>query len=503
MAKLKNLDLDFEALLTRVTREVKETELTEKKRAQRRKKADADEFEFCRIYFPHIFTDEFNGLHRHMRSLTMGNYTVAGCRKFGKSAYAFVAKTVRNICLAKPGMSGIAMHTQEDAIERTASLVRIITRNKLLMYDYGIQVQQEKKGFYIINNVTLVGVGVREGLRNFIDDDFKRFRMMICDDLYNRNTVSSEKLNDKVFDFVTSEVWGQMEPDGLCIWLYNYISDESPGSKIAKLYPTQHFNLPALNQEDQTNWPESSIYTTEFMHKLRAELPYETWQGDYMNQPALRGEILDPAWIRQVSLQSLQLTAVLIAIDPSYGSSPSACSKGAALLGFTADNRTILLDIYIRKEGYQSLFDWCWYNIQQYRQVFKVVIFENDFSQWAFAEPYYIEWSGKNKKFLPLVNINSKDSKTELFGSDKFSRIMNLVHPYQTGRMVHADTLATGEDMKQFTAQYLAFGKSDIKLDGLDALATAFIKIHAYLTTGTFKPLNQKNPDKQNWLNNR
>lgn len=503
--KFRNLNEEFDHFLNSIVQETKDTDLTEKKKNARRRLADQDEFQFCKIYFPGIFTDEFNAIHRHIRSLQTGNHTVAGCRLFGKSAYTYTAKLVRYIAQSRPGLIGIAMRTQPDAIERTASIKRLIDRNKLLRYDYGINIQQDKKGFYIINNVTMVGVGVQEGLRNFIDDDYKRFRLFIMDDLFNRVTVTSELDNNKVYNFVTSEAWGQMEPDGLSIWLYNYITQESPGSKIAQEYPAQHFNLPALNDQEQTNWPESTVRTTEYLHKLRDTLPWEVWMGDYMNQPVLKGEVFNPDWIKTVSLTTVQLSAVIAVIDPSFGQSPSACSKGCAIVGITADLRYILLGIYIRKEDYEFLFDWIADQITLYNGVFKAVLFENDFNQWAFAAPYYQQWQQRTKQHLPLIEFNSKDSKTEFYGSDKTSRIMNLVHPYQTGRFLHADTIPDGSDKKQWFQQFISFGKSKTKLDGLDAQASAFIKILQYIQSGTFKSTGTRpsSVEGNSWLENR
>lgn len=499
--RIAKLNQGFEQLINSVATATRETDLTEEKKARRRKRADYSEFEFCKIYFPKIFTDEFNALHHHLVSLKSGNYSVGGCRKFGKSAYTFVAKLVRAVAMGQPMLAGIGMATQSDAQERAMAMKRIIESNKLLCYDYNIQVQQERRDWLIINNVQIVGFGVREGLRNLIDDNFKRFKLVILDDLYNRQTVTSEKQNERVIDFYESEVKGQMEPDGLSIWLFNYITATSPGAVIAGKYPDLHFNLPALNDAGQTNWPESSTFTTDYLLNLKATLPYEVWQGDYMNTPALRGNILSEQWLKEVPEKSVTLAAVIIAIDPSHGQSPSACNKGAAVLGITTDLRFILLDIFLRKSPYPELFGWCYQVIERYKPYFKVILFENDFSQWAFAEPYYIQWIAETKHMLPLQSINSKDSKTEFFSSDKFSRIMNLVHPYQTGRLLHSQDIGKTKDYEELLSQYMAFGKATTKLDGLDALATAFIRIMQYVQTGTFSPVTPRR-DKTEWLNN-
>jgi hypothetical protein len=81
------------------------------------------------------------------------------------------------------------------------------------MYDYDVKVQQDKKGYYIVNNTILIASSVETGLRSIVDDDMKRIKISVNDDLYNKNSVASEYDNQKVFDFITSEIYGQMEDD--------------------------------------------------------------------------------------------------------------------------------------------------------------------------------------------------------------------------------------------------------------------------------------------------
>lgn len=497
----RQLDESFEHFLDVVTVETTDSELTPKLRTERRKQADKSDFDFCKIYFPNVFGDPWNELHTRIEQVKQGFFTFSGSRFFGKTAFSTITKIVKPICIGGTGLIGLALRNQEDAAERSAAIVRMIERNKKLMYDYAINIQQDRKGYYIINNKTLVALGMREGLRNILDEDFKRFETILCDDLFNRQTVDSQKDNEKVYNFVMSECIGQLEEYGMLIWLFNYITETSPGKRIAEEKPDHHFNLPALNDKDETNWI-GSTWTTEILHKKKLEMPFDVWMGDWMNEPISRGNIFNEEWIKLINLNLIKIKMSLSSVDPSHGQSPSACNKGIATLGYTNKDTVVLLDIYNRKEDYSIVFDYL--NMLHVTMPnHKVILFENDFNQWGIAKPYYDNWKRKRKKSLPIVSFDTKILKTQYYGADKEGRIMNLVYPFQTGELMVNDTIVQSQDYKMFKSQYISFGKSKDKLDALDAMASAFIMLPRYFGSGSFKVLKDKWKKNNSWLNER
>ena len=77
------------------------------------------------------------------------------------------------------------------------------------------------------------------------------------------------------------------------------------------------------------------------------------------------------------------------------------------------------------------------------------------------------------------------------------------------GQIAHLKTMgkltpdgeAGPEDFKLFRQQLLAFGATGkAKLDGPDALATAYAKVFAYVRTGTFKALRKKTRGRPSWM---
>jgi hypothetical protein len=496
--QIKELDAKFEQTMRSARMEFADSEFSPDKAAARREKANTNDLDFCKIYFPKLFDSPFNEIHRTVAEWQEGDYTLSGSRRFGKSAFCYVGKVIKHIALGMGGIVNISLYDEDMAKERTASLSRIIQKNRLLCYDYNIEIIQNPKGHHIFKcdngQTTMVATSVRQGLRALMDDDFDRFTLAIADDLYSRQTVDSEKHIEKVYNFVVSELWGQMEPGALSITIGNAIKEDAPIVKLREEHtgPTgHHFSLPAMNAEQtKSNWPER--WSREALLAFKAKLPYDVWMGDYMDEPVEVGDVMNPNWINFVNLNLIDIIASISVADPAHGESPSSCDKGLATVGIDEKKKIYVLDMYLRNEGYMLFFDYC----QRLREEFsyKALLFENDFAQWGHAAPYYQDWLVQNKRPLPIVQFLSSENETEFRSADKESRIMNLVHPHQTGQLLYSEKLKHDNDFKKYKDQnYLRFGQSkSAKLDGLDALASAYIMIWSYIETGAFKPLKQR-----------
>lgn len=485
----KRLDEKFENLLKEVRQDVSETELTPEKAAERRARADASDLEFCRIYYPKIFDSPFNPLHEKVATWEKGKYTLGGYRECGKTAFVFIAKVVKAIAQGKAGIINICLRTQMISKERSSHIFRLVNRNTKLKYDYDIKVDQEQKGYYIINNCHLVATSVETGLRNYIDDDFKRFSISINDDLYNRVSVNSELDNQRVTSFVTSEVYGQMAQDGLSITMGNAITPTAPIEQLKTLFPENHYELPHKDAQGNPTWPER--HSVEYWEEKEKEIPYDILQAEYYLKPVERGEVFDKEDIRFINVNTLTIISSQTVIDPAHGQSPDSCDKGITTLGMASNHKVVVLDIEITKKIYPLVFDYLYESIQT-KPAHKVILFENDFAQWNFAAPYYTQWMQDRAQVLPLMMFNSRDMATQQRGYDKDSRIMNLVHPHTTGQILYDQDLPGKASWFKFNNQFFAYGKHKTKLDALDSMATNYILIGRYKETGSFKATAQR-----------
>jgi hypothetical protein len=258
--------------------------------------------------------------------------------------------------------------------------------------------------------------------------------------------------------------------------------------------------LPATDENGNTNWPGHSRYDNQYWVDFTATIPFDIWMGEYMDQPLQKGEIFDIDWIRGININLIKITSSLSAIDPATGKTPSACFKGIATLGLTDQGMPVCLDMYTRREDYSAVFDYV-DNLRSIMPNWQVLLFENDFNQYFTAQPYYLDWQRRTGKVLPIQIFNSKDNKTDQYGSSKEQRIMNLVHPHQTGQFYYNENILKNSDFKRYKNMYISFGKTKEKVDSLDALATAFIMIRRWVNQGSFKSLKDKKFfSKSNWF---
>lgn len=498
---LRQMEADFEHLLDRLQFEVADSDLTPEKRRQRRRLADADDLAFAQTYFPNVFTHPFNDLHRHLAGLKAGKYSISGFPQSGKSAFAYLGKGVKQIALGMGGIFAVASRTSEKAEMRTSSLARIIRKNRILLYDYSIEIEQDRVGHHIFKAeggyTQLVAGSVNTGLRSIVDDDFKRIRFAIGDDLYDKESVRSDLDNLRVKEWITGELHRQMERDGLCIVLGNSISDGCPIRLLQKEFPDRHFSFPIVDVDGRSSWPER--YSDDDVRALEAETPSDVWHSEYLDDPLEIGEEFDPDWLHPIAVNRSDVIASITAVDPSYGQSPSACYKAASTISILSDHRVVITGLRIRREGYSTFFSYL-REIHQRTPRHRVILFEDDFSQWSLAQPYYLQWLRDNETPLPIVTHSAKSLKTKHRAADKESRILNLVHPHQTGLFKYDEQLMGSSDWELYRRQYMNFGKhGSRKLDGLDATATAYIMIRAYIETGHFKPLKQRTMQRPRW----
>jgi hypothetical protein len=484
--------------------EATESDLTPEKRRERRKQTDESALAFARTYFPQVFTEPWSDLHRHMASLEEGRYSISGFPQSGKSAFAMLGVLVRHIARAggevrDGGVACVAARTEDKAKAHTRMIRRIIERAEMLRYDFGIEVLQDKAGDHLFKaedgQTRLVAASVNKGVRGTVDMDFNRITLAIGDDLYDRETASSDYDNERVYKWITGELYRQLEDDALAIVLGNAIVEGCPILKLKEEFPNRHYSFPIMEDGEPT-WPE--VYSREDIEEKKEETDFDVWEGEYMERPARKGDVFEEEWLRSVSVALTKIVASLTAIDPARGQSPQACRKGCFTIGRTQNGTHVGLDVWLRKEAYEHLFDHV-VQVLRWAPNHKAVLFENDFAQFDYAKPYYEQWEEDRGLTLPLIMHRASDLAESGRSADKESRIMNLVYPHDTGAFVYLDAMTDGEDWDRYRKEVLAFGQQKEGLDGLDAAATAYIMIDRYQDRGTFESTADRQIQRPAW----
>jgi hypothetical protein len=490
----------LDALLEKVELGSSDTDLTPEKRRARREEADASALAFANIYFPEVFTAPWSDLHRHMAGLEEGRYSISGFPKSGKSAFAFLGKLLRHIALGRGGVACVAARTDDKARAHADMLHRIIERAEVLRYDYALETIQDRSGDRIYKaeggQTRLVSASVNTGVRGTVSDTFDRIAIAVGDDLYDRESARSDVDNERVYKWITGELYRQLDTGALALVLGNAIVEGCPILQLKEAFPESHFSFPITDEDGTPNWP--AVHTKEDVEELRRDTDHEVWEGEYMERPAQKGDVFEEEWLRTVNIAVERILASVTAVDPAHGESPHACYKAAFSAGITQNREVVGLDVWLRKRPYAELFDHL-AALGPQLPAHKAVLFENDFSQWSFAKPYYERWCAERGQTLPIVMHRASNLAGPGESADKEARILKLVHPHHFGQFLYHTRMTDGPDWKRYRGQLLAFGEKSENLDGLDAAATAYVMVSRYLSRGTFESTADRARQRPSW----
>lgn len=488
--QIEALSANFEHWLLEAFAPVSKTELTPEKREKRRAGAENNPLGFAKIYFPQIFSLPWNALHRWMASLGPGCWTCSGHPESGKSALAHILFAVRPLVY---GLGGIVnLNTQKEPVsqDRVLGILELLRKNERLKYDFKISIERDSMTHAIVNGTHLIPGSVNTGLRNITTAEFGRVDWQVNDDLYNRITLAEIKTSDHVTDFVTGEAWRQLSSfrPSFSITLGNVITEDAPIDRLRKMNPANHFSFPALNEKGESNWPE--FRTKEAWEKFAATKPPHVWFGEYLEKPLVKGDVFELGWLRTFIKKAEDSPLVRIAChDAARGESPAACRKALVTGSFMPDGSLVIEDIYARRESYPEFFNYSF--ALRTRLPYLVLMFENDFAQFDFAQPYYLQWTAHSGFVIPLDVFLAKDLITEFSSAKKEDRIMYLVNPIQTGIIRFAPGVIETPDGQVFKNQYSGWPKWK-ENDVLDAMATLYILGKRYIETGSFKPARER-----------
>lgn len=207
-------------------------------------------------------------------------------------------------------------------------------------------------------------------------------------------------------------------------------------------------------------------------------------------KPLVKGDVFELAWLRTYVKKEEDEFLVRIAThDAARGESPAACRKALVTGSFMADGSLVIEDIYARRENYTAFFNYAL--ALRSRLPYLVMQFENDFAQFDFAQPYYLQWCARSKAVIPLDVFLAKDLITEFSSAKKEDRIMYLVNPVQTNIIRFASGVLETPDGEVFKNQFSGWPKWK-ENDVLDAMATLYILGRRYIESGSFKPARER-----------
>ncbi|MFD8488634.1 terminase large subunit domain-containing protein [Streptomyces sp. NPDC059712] len=180
-----------------------------------------------------------------------------------------------------------------------------------------------------------------------VDDPFK-----------GSEDAGSPTQRERVWDWWQSVLLTRLEPQGSVLLVNTRWDDDDLSGRLLKEEPEEWIviDLPAIAFEDndplgrqpgQALWPER--YNEDDYARIRKSVGERVWWALYQQQPRpLEGGVWQWAWITgnrcsPVAFQGVDLTRILVAIDPSGGAGTANDETGIVAAGRTAEGELYLL----------------------------------------------------------------------------------------------------------------------------------------------------------------
>ncbi|MFE6474621.1 terminase large subunit domain-containing protein [Streptomyces rochei] len=181
-----------------------------------------------------------------------------------------------------------------------------------------------------------------------VDDPFK-----------GSEDAGSPTQRDRVWDWWQSVLLTRLEPQGSVLLVNTRWDDDDLSGRLLKEEPDDWIviDLPAIaltdddplgRQPGEALWPER--YNEDDYARIRKSVGERVWWALYQQQPRpLEGGVWQWSWITSnrcspVAFQGVDLTRILVAIDPSGGAGTANDETGIVAAGRTSEGELYLLD---------------------------------------------------------------------------------------------------------------------------------------------------------------
>jgi hypothetical protein len=452
-------------------------------------------------YFPAFCKHSFNEVHKYITEIAFQGtdpFPIAGPRESGKTTISKLL-LIYAICYKKIHVAVIISDTERLASNILKDIKLMIKAQKLLIYDFELEFQEDNDERTVINNV-LIQLCTHQiafrGLISLID----RPDFVLIDDFENLLTLRSQERTNFKMDYVLNEVLPGLNQDCYTlIWLGNLVREFSAIDQAIKAFPKTGRRFKARYKNDKAElisyWPDK--FPLEKLKEIENRLKSKPhiWRGEYQQEYYRHFEIFDPDWFKQTfdskdpSINHIKFAAFL---DPASGHKKRNCMKCYAIISiddFSPDLFNVYLhDIWLDRGLYSKLFPYA--HRSMHRLKLKILNFENNAEQWETIKPAYNALDEKIKKQFKMRPFKNSQKV------DKDSRIESQVPIFEEGRFFIAEHLLQNPHWIRCKNQFIDFDKGSTGLkDGPDLITTASIhiaKLHGSLRVFTKQDINRK-----------
>lgn len=465
-------------------------DMTDAKRAERRRRADANYWFFDRCYFPHdMYSDGYSKSSKFHKKLfqisnTPGVHVVAGPRKHGKTATFKKIETWR-LLTGRTRFLGVGSQNLPVARAIMSDIAMLIRDNPRIMSDFNIAVIEDNndvfsfyvpgiKGSRVINPFS-EGRSIRSA-----SSGFDRPQRVLYDDLETRITpIGGHHTKDRVR--MLAESYQSMSDNGTLITLGNnfdkrgyiqYLLNEQEQGIINKNWHVHVF--PAWDEKTNSPlWAERYNADSEAALKsMLKPLDHSEWSGDFMQKPVPSdGYVFNRPHHEYDELPDDAL-GVMFA-DPNLSLRSKGDTAAIVVLLYSPKNHEFYIpDLYCKSYSFSSdLLDDYFKLYQRYKKQLIRQGWDGNVNQESTWTNFVRNWCLINKIPFPTIEYCK-------YNVDLLSK--NASTAWNEGRIKFRKGLSNTKEGEVFLDQVFSFisKKEKKKDDAPDVLISAYELIH-------------------------
>jgi|Deesub1362B_J571_1020462.scaffolds.fasta_scaffold00331_28 predicted phage terminase large subunit-like protein len=461
-----------------------------------RKERAQDYFEFCKMYLPHYFEDDWADFQAEilewLEVRDKSLFAAAAPREHGKSVNFSLAYPIHQACYGRRHFIPFISATQELAADYLRFIQIEFEENPRIKQDFGNLVTPgwwETKDFVVNHNTRFLAFGRMQRMRGI---RYKQYRpdLIIVDDLEDEVFVRNPKRVKETVKWLLGAVYGSLARDGTMVFIGNILSKKSVlGQIIHRLDELRkQYNLKSVNakiyraiKEDGTPlWPQR--YSITELMKIKTIVGSVVFARDWQNDPQEEEGEIKEEWIHFYHPAMVgKHFPVIISIDPSVKKGETANYKAIITLGRDPETGHLdILDAFIKRCSIDAMLRVAFSRYKEFREFSPVLAFESNGFQVVLADNF--EKMCNEQGFYPALELVEHRIPKEM----RMQRLSPLIE-----RGIIRFQKNQG-DQNLLIEQLLGLHLPAVEDDGPDALEQAVSIIEKLSTEFTYKTAGRR-----------
>ncbi len=417
----KQYQKKYEELIKSIHQEVKPfTDDSDEAKKNRRKKASKDLLYFCKTYLPDYFEYDFEQGHYDIEgALTNWNkiIQVLGFRGVGKSTLIATGYALQCVLFKKTRFLPVISDTDTQAKLLMLPIKAELEANARIKQDFGDMRGSEwgEDDFVTISNVRV---------KSYSWSTFKRgqkhmqwrAKIAICDDLESLNSVKNKDQVDKRYNALTGDVFSglDLKKEWQLIVICNKLARYDLAHLLEKNEAVLTVAIKSETEDGRATHPKS--FPKKVLNDIKKNIGVVVYNREYLLKIiSSEDDDFQENWLTYID-EPDRYKYIVMALDPSVGSTEGHDTKAWTVLGLTDDDKHIdLIWSWIRRTTINSMCRQG-FSLNRRFNPHKVVVEANGFQillkdkfrEMAKAEESGFSFIAKIKQIINKVNKNSR-----------------------------------------------------------------------------------------------